>query len=224
MRRTCADKGDWVDQDEVLVVLETDKVSVDVRAPAPGFLEEQIPNKGDTVAVGAPLAKLRAGTKPAGAAAAAKPAAPAAAAPAPAPAPAPAAAKAAAPAPAAAPKAAAAPAAAPPAPKPAPSGAPGEAGVTHISGSRTETHVKMNRMRLRIAQRCVRMRIFWCSCGWLLLWLPCSKDVDNGTGTHLTAPLPYYFCGGALCLQPQGEPEHDGDADDVSGVRHELRV
>jgi pyruvate/2-oxoglutarate dehydrogenase complex dihydrolipoamide acyltransferase (E2) component len=51
-------EGDSVAQDEVIVVLETDKVSIDVRAPEAGKLTAQLAAEGDTVQVGAPLAKL----------------------------------------------------------------------------------------------------------------------------------------------------------------------
>ncbi|KAG2525675.1 hypothetical protein JM18_003062 [Phytophthora kernoviae] len=47
--------GDFVDTDEVVVVLETDKVSVDVRAPFSGVLEAQLAQIDDNVLVGAPL-------------------------------------------------------------------------------------------------------------------------------------------------------------------------
>jgi 2-oxoglutarate dehydrogenase E2 component (dihydrolipoamide succinyltransferase) len=50
--------GDSVAQDEVVVVLETDKVSIDVRAPEAGVLMEQLAKEGDSVEVGAPLLKL----------------------------------------------------------------------------------------------------------------------------------------------------------------------
>ncbi|CAM9809767.1 unnamed protein product, partial [Ectocarpus fasciculatus] len=50
--------GDSVEVDEVVVVLETDKVSIDVRAPSAGTLVEQMAGDGDTVEVGAPLMKL----------------------------------------------------------------------------------------------------------------------------------------------------------------------
>jgi 2-oxoglutarate dehydrogenase E2 component (dihydrolipoamide succinyltransferase) len=82
--------GDAVRADEPLVELETDKVTVEVNAPAAGTLTEILAAAGATVEVGALLGILGA----AGAAAAAP--APKAAAPAPAPAPAPAAAPAAA--------------------------------------------------------------------------------------------------------------------------------
>ncbi|RLN52666.1 hypothetical protein BBJ28_00007175, partial [Nothophytophthora sp. Chile5] len=64
--------GDFVDTDEVVVVLETDKVSVDVRAPFSGVLEAQLAQIDDNVLVGAPLfsvVKQAAGSAPAAAAA-----------------------------------------------------------------------------------------------------------------------------------------------------------
>ncbi|TYZ57331.1 hypothetical protein PybrP1_002923 [[Pythium] brassicae (nom. inval.)] len=75
--------GDFVDADEVVVVLETDKVSVDVRAPFAGILDAQLAKIDENVLVGAPLFSV---TKQAGGAApaptAAASAAPSAAAPA----------------------------------------------------------------------------------------------------------------------------------------------
>jgi 2-oxoglutarate dehydrogenase E2 component (dihydrolipoamide succinyltransferase) len=80
--------GDAVKADEPLVELETDKVTVEVPAPAAGTLTDILAKDGDTVAVGAVLGILgAAGAAPAKAAPAAAPA-PAAAAPAPAAAPA----------------------------------------------------------------------------------------------------------------------------------------
>lgn len=73
--------GDVVKADEMLVELETDKVTVEVPAPAAGVLGDIVAKDGDTVEVGAVLGHLSEG----GAAAAS---APAAAAPAPTPAPA----------------------------------------------------------------------------------------------------------------------------------------
>jgi 2-oxoglutarate dehydrogenase E2 component (dihydrolipoamide succinyltransferase) len=77
--------GDPVAVDEPLVELETDKVTIEVPAPAAGVLGEIAAKDGDTVAVGALLGQI---TDGAGAAAAAPKAAtaPAAAKPAPAPA------------------------------------------------------------------------------------------------------------------------------------------
>jgi len=83
--------GEAVKADEPIVSLETDKVAVEVNAPADGVLTEQLFKEGDTVQVGAVIARLEAGATAAAPAPAAAPAAPAPA-PAPAaPAPAPAA-------------------------------------------------------------------------------------------------------------------------------------
>ncbi|KAG3245637.1 Dihydrolipoyllysine-residue succinyltransferase component of 2-oxoglutarate dehydrogenase complex [Phytophthora idaei] len=63
--------GDFVDTYEVVVVLETDKVSVDVRAPFSGVLEAQLAQIDENVLVGAPLfnvVKQAAGSAPAAAA------------------------------------------------------------------------------------------------------------------------------------------------------------
>lgn len=144
--------GDWVNTDDVIVVLETDKVSVEVRSPHAGVLEEQLHPVSATIAVGVPLAKIKAGEKPAGGAAAPK----AAAAPEAPKAPkAPEAPKA--PAAPAAPKAPAAPAA-PAAPKAAAPAAPKAAAASPAAAAgapsaRTENRVAMSSMRKRIAQR-----------------------------------------------------------------------
>lgn len=81
--------GEAVAVDEPLVELETDKVTIEVPAPAGGTLSDIIAKDGETVAVGALLGQIAegaAGAKPAAAPAkaAAPAAAPAAAAPAPA--------------------------------------------------------------------------------------------------------------------------------------------
>ena len=96
---TEASVGQWLKQpgeavaaDEAIVALETDKVAVEVPSPVAGVMGEQLFKPGDTVTVGALIARIEAGT---GTVAAAAPAAPA-----PAPAPAPVAAPVAAPAPA----------------------------------------------------------------------------------------------------------------------------
>jgi 2-oxoglutarate dehydrogenase E2 component (dihydrolipoamide succinyltransferase) len=95
--------GDTVRRDEVLVELETDKVSLEVVAPEDGVLSEIGAAEGDTVTPGTVLGKVTAGGAPAAKAAPKPAAAPApvaavaAAAPAPAPSPAPAPAPAAAP-------------------------------------------------------------------------------------------------------------------------------
>lgn len=53
--------GQTVEQDEIVVQIETDKVTVDVRAPSEGMLVKQKAAVGDTVAVGQPLAAMRLG-------------------------------------------------------------------------------------------------------------------------------------------------------------------
>ncbi|EAQ44425.1 dihydrolipoamide acetyltransferase [Roseobacter sp. MED193] len=73
--------GDTVAQDEMLCELETDKVTVEVPAPAAGVLADIVANEGDTVGVDALLANISAAgaaAAPAPAAAAAPAAAPAA--------------------------------------------------------------------------------------------------------------------------------------------------
>ena len=87
--------GDTVKADEVLLELETDKVSVEVPSPASGVLSEITAKEGDNVGPGGLLGVIAEGGAAAAAAPAAKPAAVAASAPAAsaAPAPAPSAAK-----------------------------------------------------------------------------------------------------------------------------------
>ena len=53
--------GDTVAQDEPLVELETDKVAVEVNAPAAGVLGELQVNEGETVQVGAVIGSIGAG-------------------------------------------------------------------------------------------------------------------------------------------------------------------
>jgi len=117
--------GDAVEVDEVIAQIETDKVTIDVRAPAAGVLDAYKVGEGDTVTVGQALATFTPGGVGAPAKAAAAPAAAAPAAPA---------------APAAAPAARAA------APSPPPASAP-------ALGERRETRVKMTRLRLRVSER-----------------------------------------------------------------------
>src|SRR5580704_18658671 len=82
--------GDAVAVDEPLVELETDKVTIEVPAPAAGVLGDIAAKDGDTVAVGALLGQIREGVGAAKAAPAASAAAapPQAAKPTPAPPPA----------------------------------------------------------------------------------------------------------------------------------------
>ena len=53
--------GDAVAADEPIASLETDKVAVEVNAPAAGTMGEQLVKEGDTVAVGAVIARIEAG-------------------------------------------------------------------------------------------------------------------------------------------------------------------
>ncbi|MFN3537653.1 MAG: biotin/lipoyl-containing protein, partial [Brevundimonas sp.] len=53
--------GDAVKKDELLVELETDKVSLEVVAPADGVLAEITAGEGDTVTAGAVLGKVTEG-------------------------------------------------------------------------------------------------------------------------------------------------------------------
>lgn len=57
--------GDFVDEDEGFVVVETDKVSVDITAPEAGILEEIYAQEGDTIEVGGKLAKFKRSEAPA---------------------------------------------------------------------------------------------------------------------------------------------------------------
>src|ERR1044072_7348172 len=50
--------GEAVAADEPIASLEPDKVSVDVPSPVAGVLTEQLVQEGDTVAVGAVLARI----------------------------------------------------------------------------------------------------------------------------------------------------------------------
>jgi 2-oxoglutarate dehydrogenase E2 component (dihydrolipoamide succinyltransferase) len=78
--------GDAIKADEPLLELETDKVTIEVPAPAAGTLSEIVAQAGDTVGLGALLGQISEGAGAAAAPAAAKAPEPAAAAAAPAPA------------------------------------------------------------------------------------------------------------------------------------------
>jgi 2-oxoglutarate dehydrogenase E2 component (dihydrolipoamide succinyltransferase) len=56
--------GEAVGQDEPIASLETDKVSVEVMSPVAGVLAEQLAAVGDTVSVGAVIAKIEEGGAP----------------------------------------------------------------------------------------------------------------------------------------------------------------
>lgn len=135
--------GDGVQADDVVVVLETDKVSVDVRAPEAGALVEILAEVDDVVEVGAPLFRIDTDAKVEAKAAAPEstpePAAEAAAPPPPPPA---AEEKAAPPAPDV-----------PPPPQPPKPAGPPIADAPAFTGIRTERRTKMSRMRQRVAAR-----------------------------------------------------------------------
>ncbi|OCJ10984.1 dihydrolipoamide succinyltransferase [Rhizobium sp. AC27/96] len=80
--------GDAIKADEPLLELETDKVTIEVPAPAAGTLSEIVAQAGETVGLGALLGQIAAGNAAAAPAQAAAPAAPAPAAAAPVAAPA----------------------------------------------------------------------------------------------------------------------------------------
>jgi 2-oxoglutarate dehydrogenase dihydrolipoamide succinyltransferase (E2 component) len=56
--------GDWVERDETVCLVTTDKVDVEIPSPAAGRLAKIIVEPGDTVDVGTPLAELDAGARP----------------------------------------------------------------------------------------------------------------------------------------------------------------
>ncbi len=56
--------GDWVERDETVCLVTTDKVDVEIPSPAAGRLSKILVEPGDTVDVGTPLAALDAGARP----------------------------------------------------------------------------------------------------------------------------------------------------------------
>ncbi|KAI1117822.1 2-oxoacid dehydrogenase acyltransferase [Nemania sp. NC0429] len=148
--------GDYVELDEEIATIETDKIDVAVNAPEAGILKELLANEEDTVVVDQEIAKIEPGSPPEGGDKAESKEAPkkddASSKPQPAPAeqdskpqtepqqetkPTP-----------------------PPAPKKEPTPFPSQtpkdtssAAAGPVLGSREERRVKMNRMRLRIAER-----------------------------------------------------------------------
>jgi len=59
-------EGDYVQQDEPIVALETDKASLDVPAPTSGKLVKLLKQEGDSASVGEAIAMIEAGEAPAG--------------------------------------------------------------------------------------------------------------------------------------------------------------
>lgn len=143
--------GDYVEQDEEIATIETDKIDVAVNAPEAGTIKEFLVNEEDTVTVGQDIVRLELGGAPKEggaekpAASESKEAAPKDNAPAPEK--------------ASEPKKETKPAAAP-APTPAKKETPAPKQESTPAkeapaalGNREERRVKMNRMRLRIAER-----------------------------------------------------------------------
>ena len=56
--------GDWIEADEVIASISTDKIDTDVEAPATGRVAEIIVPVGETVDVGTVMAKIATDAKP----------------------------------------------------------------------------------------------------------------------------------------------------------------
>jgi 2-oxoglutarate dehydrogenase E2 component (dihydrolipoamide succinyltransferase) len=56
--------GDWVERDETVCLVTTDKIDVEIPSPAAGRLAKILVEPGDTVDVGTPLAELDSAAKP----------------------------------------------------------------------------------------------------------------------------------------------------------------
>jgi 2-oxoglutarate dehydrogenase E2 component (dihydrolipoamide succinyltransferase) len=58
-------EGDWVNLDEPLLELESEKATLEIPSPGAGFLRRILRRQGDTVAIGEALADIEEGTRPA---------------------------------------------------------------------------------------------------------------------------------------------------------------
>jgi 2-oxoglutarate dehydrogenase E2 component (dihydrolipoamide succinyltransferase) len=56
--------GDWVERDETVCLVTTDKIDVEIPSPAAGRLSRILVEPGDTVAVGTPLGELDSAARP----------------------------------------------------------------------------------------------------------------------------------------------------------------
>src|SRR2546423_15524904 len=56
--------GDWVQADEIIASISTDKIDTDVEAPATGRVQEILVEVGSTVDVGTVLARIATDAKP----------------------------------------------------------------------------------------------------------------------------------------------------------------
>src|SRR5688572_29661854 len=54
-------EGDWVDKDETVVEVSTDKVDAEIPAPAAGKLARILVGEDETIAVGGPLGEIEVG-------------------------------------------------------------------------------------------------------------------------------------------------------------------
>ncbi|KAI1760811.1 2-oxoacid dehydrogenase acyltransferase [Hypoxylon sp. FL1150] len=155
--------GDYVEQDEEIATIETDKIDVAVNAPEAGVLKELLANEEDTVTVDQEIAKIEAGAAPEGGEKSEAPQEPPkeeAASTDARPAPADGENTPEAPKSQSEPKPTPQPSKPQPPPEPKKESAPKQqqtkdtsASTGPVLGSREERRVKMNRMRLRIAER-----------------------------------------------------------------------
>jgi pyruvate/2-oxoglutarate dehydrogenase complex dihydrolipoamide acyltransferase (E2) component len=56
--------GDWIEADEIIAAISTDKIDTDVEAPATGRVQELIVDVGETVEVGTVLARIATDARP----------------------------------------------------------------------------------------------------------------------------------------------------------------
>ncbi|KAG8426472.1 2-oxoglutarate dehydrogenase complex E2 component [Metarhizium acridum] len=132
--------GDFVEQDEEIATIETDKIDVAVNAPEAGTIKEFLASEEDTVTVGQDLVRIELGGAPSGIKTETKPQQSQTS-------------------PNPEPKQTEKPATTKATPKEAQSAQSAQSEPSHLStasastGNREERRVKMNRMRLRIAER-----------------------------------------------------------------------
>src|SRR4051794_30998413 len=56
--------GDWVEADEIIASISTDKIDTDVESPATGRVQEIVVDVGETVEVGVTLARIATDARP----------------------------------------------------------------------------------------------------------------------------------------------------------------
>ena len=57
-------EGDWVQEDEIVVVVESDKVNLEVPSPVEGKITKINLQSGDSAEIGAVMAQIEAGAAP----------------------------------------------------------------------------------------------------------------------------------------------------------------